>query len=476
MEKEKDTKKRYLPTVLVVDDEESVIDAFDVMLSDDYHVLSAVTGEEALETIKRRHVDLVILDIRLPGIDGMEVLKQIKDLDPQIEIIMVTAIKTVKTAVEAIKLGAYDYILKPFDVDEVKYIIQKIMDKKHLEREVIYLRSEIQKPAGEEILIGQSLKMRKIYDLIDDMAKTDATVIIYGESGTGKELVARSIHFNSPRADKPFVTVDCATIPETLLESELFGHEKGAFSGANQQKLGRFELADGGTVFVDEIGDFKPELQTRLLRVIQEKEIQRVGGRRPIKIDVKIIAATNKDLKQAVAEGKFREDLFYRLNVVPINLPPLRERKEDIPLLIHYFLKRYNEKFNKNITGFTDRALKYMTNYHWPGNIRELQNVIERLVALEKGELITHKSLPFDILVSVQEKIDGSLPETISFKEARREFEKEFLLGVLEKLKWNQSKAAEMLGIHRNTLIIKLKNLGVVTPKQKRRKQRRRNL
>ncbi|MCK4248464.1 MAG: sigma-54-dependent Fis family transcriptional regulator, partial [Candidatus Omnitrophica bacterium] len=291
------------------------------------------------------------------------------------------------------------------------------------------------------------------------------------ESGTGKELVARAIHYNGPRADNPFVTVDCATIPGTLIESELFGHEKGAFTGATQQKLGRFEIGNSGTIFLDEIGNLSPEVQSKLLRVIQEREFQRVGGRRPIKIDVKIIAATNIDLKEAIKQGSFREDLFYRINVVPINLPTLRERKEDIPLLIHYFLNQYNKKFNRTISGFTDQALKYLISYRWPGNIRELQNVIERLVALEKEDLITHRSLPFDILVAVEERIDGSLPEIISYKAAKREFEREFLLGVLEKLKWNQSKAADLLGIHRNTLIIKFKNLGIMTPKQKRRKR-----
>ena len=463
--------KAKLHTILVVDDDKSVIDSFDVMLSDNYNIVSANTGEDALDLIQEQSVDLILLDIRLPGIDGMEVLKQIKELDPQIEIIMITAVKTVKNAVQAIKLGACDYIVKPFDIHEVKHVISKTLRKRQLEREVGYLRTEARKPAGRDLLIGQSFKMRKIYDLIDNMAKTEATVVIYGESGTGKELVARAIHYNGPRADKPFVTVDCATIPGTLIESELFGHEKGAFTGATGQKLGRFEIGNSGTIFLDEIGNLGPDVQAKLLRVIQEREIQRVGGRRPIKIDVKIIAATNIDLKEAIKLGNFREDLFYRINVVPINLPTLRERKEDIPLLIHYFLNQYNKKFNRTISGFTDQALKYLVSYRWPGNIRELQNIIERLVALEKEDLITHRSLPFDILVAVEERIDGSLPEIISYKAAKREFEREFLLGVLEKLKWNQSKAADLLGIHRNTLIIKFKNLGIMTPKQKRRKR-----
>ena len=455
------TELKILPNILVVDDEINVIESFKRLLEDDYKVLTATNGEEALEKIEKENLDIVLLDIRMPEMDGIEVLRRIREMSENVDVIVVTAVNTMRTAIEAMKLGAYDYITKPFEVDEVIISINKALEKRCLAREVSYLRSEVAKPVKFDNIIGTSEKMRQVYEIVSEMTKNDPTVLIHGESGTGKELFARAIHFNGLRKDKPFIAVDCASIPENLLESELFGHEKGAFTDATSQKLGRFELANQGTLFLDEIGNLKPDMQGKILRVLQEREIQRVGGVKTIKIDVRIISATNVDLKKAIKEEKFREDLYYRLNVVPIELPSLRERKEDIPLLARYFLEIFSREFGKKIKDITPEAMEFLMNYRWPGNVRELRNVIERLVALAKEEVISHKGLPLDILLTVKTEENNIGEEGMLLKGAREQFEKQFILGVLEKVNWNQTEAAEILGIHRNTLMLKMQNLGI---------------
>jgi len=452
---------KILPNILVVDDEVNVIESFKQLLEGDYKVLTATNGEEALEKVEKENLDVVLLDIKMPGMDGIEVLRRIGEVKENVDVIMVTAVNTMKMAIEAMKLGAYDYITKPFDVDEVIVSINKALEKRRLTRELSYLRSEVVKPVKFDNIIGASEKMRQVYEIVSEMTKNDATVLISGESGTGKELIARAIHFNGLRKDRPFIAVDCAAIPENLLESELFGHEKGAFTDATSQKLGRFELANHGTLFLDEIGNLRPDMQGKILRVLQEREIQRVGGVKTIKIDVRIISATNIDLKKAIKEGRFREDLYYRLNVVPIEIPPLRERKEDISLLVRYFLGIFNREFGKKINNISPQAMEAFVNYRWPGNVRELRNIIERLVVLTREEVISHERLPLDILLTVETGEVEVGKEGILLKEAREQFEKQFILAVLEKVNWNQTEAAKILGIHRNTLIMKTQNLGI---------------
>jgi DNA-binding NtrC family response regulator len=372
----------------------------------------------------------------------------------------VTAVKTVRTAVAAMKLGAFDYVTKPFDEDELLALIRRALERRSLQREVAFLRSELERRHDFDELVGQHPEMLKLYRLIGQAARTTATVLITGESGTGKELVARAIHRQGPRRERPFVAVNPAAFADTLVESELFGHEKGAFTGAHQRKLGRFELAQGGTLFLDEISSIKPELQAKLLRVLQEREIERVGGTRPIPIDVRFIAATNVDLRQAVAEGKFREDLYYRLSVMPVTVPPLRRRREDIPLLVAHFVRRFSQALNRRIDGFTPEALDVLAQYAWPGNVRELQNIVERLVAVAEGPTIGVNDLPLDLLVPEPR---AGLGETtlLPLKRATEEFQRQIVLRVLDRVRWNRSEAARVLGIHRNSLALMLARWGL---------------
>ncbi|MBI2370867.1 MAG: sigma-54-dependent Fis family transcriptional regulator [Deltaproteobacteria bacterium] len=446
------------PVVLVVDDELAIQESLRTILEEEYEVIPCATGADALKAVQDYPVEIVLLDIKLPGMDGLEVLQRIKGIDEGIEVIVVTAVQTTRMAINALKGGAFDYITKPFDVDEIKAVVRRGLEKQRLAKELIYLRSELERP---EDMVGRNPQMLQIYDLITSVAPTEATVLITGESGTGKELVARALHRRSPRHDAPFVTVNCASVPETLAESELFGHERGAFTGALFKHLGKFELAHGGTLFLDEIGSMRLDLQAKLLRAIQQREIERVGGRKTIKVDVRLIAATNLDLRRAIAQKGFREDLYYRLNVVPIHLPPLRERRDDIPLLVTHFLEKYNRRFRKELRGISKGALSFLVNYRWPGNIRELENLIERLVALSRGDNITLHDLPLNIFASDEDFVQGHLGGEMTLKRARQEFERQYILRILEQAGWNQSEAARVLGVHRNTLVLKLQTLGL---------------
>jgi two-component system, NtrC family, response regulator AtoC len=451
------------PVVLVVDDDPGLRESFRLILEDEYEVLDAASGPQALDCLRRAAVDLVLLDVRLPEMDGIQVLEQMKAFDEQLEVILVTAVKTVRTAVAAMKLGALDYLTKPFDEDELLGVVRRALERKSLRREVAFLRSELERRHDFDDLVGQHPEMQKLYRLIGQVARSTATVLIVGESGTGKELVARAVHRQGPRRDRPFVAINPAAVPETLLESELFGHEKGAFTGAHQRKTGKFEMAEGGTLFLDEIGTLKPELQVKLLRVLQEREIERVGGGRPIRTDVRIMAASNSDLRRAVASGAFREDLYFRLNVVRVVVPPLREHREDIPLLVEHFVRRYNHQFNKRIEGMAPEALAVLHRYAWPGNVRELQNIVERSVALVEGAVIGPHDLPVDLfLPDLRDAVRQA--EMLPLREATEEFERQIVSRVLERVRWNQSEAARILGLHRNVLKTKLARWGLLGP------------
>ena len=451
---------RVRPVVLVVDDDAGLRESFRLILDDHCDVLDVSDGAGALETLRSCQVDLVLLDIRLPDIDGIELLERIKALDEQVEVILVTAVQTVRTAVAAMKLGAFDYVTKPFEEEEILALVRRALEKRTLDREVVYLRSELARQHDFEELVGRHPAMQGLYQLIAGVARTPVTVLIMGESGTGKELVARAIHRQGSGRERPFVPVNLAAVSEGLLESELFGHEKGAFTGAVQKRLGKFELAHEGTLFLDEVAALRVDLQAKLLRALQEREIERVGGTQRIKIEVRVIAATNADLKKAVHEGTFREDLYYRLNVVQIQVPPLRERREDIPLLVEHFIRKYNHRFHKQVAGVSPQALAVFHGHAWPGNVRELENVVERSVALAAAPLIDLKDLPLDLMLPDSAR-PGARPDTVPLKESREQFERQVILRVMERVHWNHSEAARILGLHRNGLKLKLAALGI---------------
>jgi DNA-binding NtrC family response regulator len=457
---ERDPGATLRPVVLVVDDDPGLRESFRLILEDDYELLEAPDGPTALEVLRTTHVDLVLLDIRLPGADGIEVLERIKALDDSVEVILVTAVQTVRAAVAAMKLGALDYVTKPFEEEEILPLIRRAVDKRALDREVVYLRAELARERDFEELVGQHPRMQALYQLIAGVARNPVTVLITGESGTGKELVARAIHRQGPDRDGPFVPVNVAAMSETLLESELFGHERGAFTGALQRKLGKLELAQGGTLFLDEIATLRVDLQAKLLRALQEREIERVGGTRRIKVRVRVISATNTDVRAAVQQGVLREDLYYRLNVVQIAVPPLRERREDIPLLVDHFVRKYNRLFHKRIAGVSPGALDALRSYGWPGNVRELQNIVERSVALVEGPTIELRDLPLDLMLPDRRTLAGR-EDILPLREAREQFERQVVLRVLERVQGNQSQAARLLGLHRNSLMAKLAAWGI---------------
>ncbi len=447
-----------MPKILVIDDEMIVCESCKRILEEEgYEVETALSGKEAFDKMKTSPFDIVITDLKMPGIGGMEVLKTFRKEYPDSIIIMITGFSTVETAVEAMKLGAFDYIPKPFTPDEVSIVVKKAIEKKSLMLENIYLRQELQEKYGFHNIVGKSKRMQEIYRIIAKVAMTDSTVLIYGQSGTGKELIARAIHFNSPRRDKQFVPVDCAALSENLLESELFGHVRGSFTGAVTTKPGLFEVADGGTVFLDEVGNISLSIQAKLLRVLQEREFTPVGGTKAKKVDIRLIAATNKDLEKMIKEEVFREDLYYRLNIVPIYLPTLKERQEDIPLLAVHFLKKYAEEMGKTIRGFTPEAMEKMMKYPWPGNVRELENMVERTVVMIDDEMVRMEHL---ILPGQQEKeiLENQIPMTSEeLKEIKKqmrekvveEIERAFVLNALERYQWNVTRAAEEVGMLR---------------------------
>jgi len=464
-----DSQSSALPrgTVLVVDDEESVRASLRAILEETCHVLEAEDGRQALEMLGAHTVDLVMLDQRMPGEPGIDVLQQIKALDSTIVVVLATAVHDVKTAVEAIKRGAYDYITKPFDVDAIVLLVHRALEKRALERQVLCLRSELALPSVDESesfrgLIGRHPEMLQIYQVIRQVAGTPTTVLITGESGTGKELVARAIHHHSPRSAQPFVAFNVAAFPDTLIDSELFGYEKGAFTGAQARKLGKFELAQGGTVFLDEIGSLRLDLQAKLLRVLQERQVERLGGVRPTSVDVRVLAATNMDLRQAVKAGTFREDLYYRLDVVRIHLPPLRERREDILLLVDHFVRKIARECNREIQGVSPGARDLLLRYDWPGNIRELENVIHRAVVLAQGPVLQLQDFPLEVAMP---QAGARLTEDgLPLKDACEQFERQYVLRVLDRNQWNVSAAARFLGVHRNTIVGKLSAWGLHRP------------
>jgi DNA-binding NtrC family response regulator len=450
------------PTILIVDDEPGARQSLEVILEDDFHALTAESGHEALEIVQKEYVDLVLLDIHMPEMDGLEVLRKIKERDEEIDVIMVSALNLARKAVDAIKLGAYDYITKPYETEDILSTVARVIHKRNLHKELNFLRKEVEASRGFDKIISENKTMLEIFELVKKVALTSTNVLITGESGTGKELIARSIHRRGNRESAPFVATNCAAIPSELMESEMFGHEKGAFTGAHTRTIGRFEYANGGTLFLDEISMLRSDLQAKLLRVLQEREIERIGSNKPIKVDIRVISATNTNLENAVAQEQFRRDLYFRLNVVPISIPPLRERKEDIPLLAKHFLNKFNIAFNKKIPGFSEKALVALTRYHWPGNIRELENLIERIVVLSPADdKIDLKDIPIEILMDSDQYIQNVEVKKGGLIRIREAVEKRIILNVLETTRWNQTEAAKILKINRNTLLQKAKQLGI---------------
>ncbi len=443
--------------IFVVDDEESLREYLSILLAKEGYVVRTFPGgEEALQALHEQTPALVLLDLKMPGMDGLEVLERIKQYDRDIQVIIMTAFGTIKSAVQAMQKGAFHYITKPFEVSELRIQIEKALEFRRLKNENIQLRRQLRTPF--ENLIGKSPNFLKVLDLVQKVAPTDATVLIQGESGTGKELVARALHDNSPRSSYPFVAINCGALPEDLLESELFGYVKGAFTGAVSDKEGLFRAAHRGTIFLDEIGEISPKLQVKLLRVLQEREIIPLGSTKPVKVDVRIIASTNRDLEKMVREGKFREDLFYRLNVITITLPPLRERKEDIPLLVHHFIQKYSKKNGIPPKRVPKEIMDLFLAYPWPGNVRELENAIERALILSPGDEITWDALPPALLGARKQKEEIPIPPPVLTLE---ELERRYILRVLEETQWDKVKTAEILGINLSTVYRKLARYGI---------------
>lgn len=455
----------YKGSIHIIDDEPVIQDVLAQLLtSEGYEVEVSSSGEEALEKQATQSFDLILLDLLMPGLDGIEVLKAIKKIDPQAIIIIITAYASVESAIAAMKLGAFDYIQKPFKHDELILIIRRAFEHKRLQEENIRLRDELDRKFGFANIIGRSKVMQNVFEMIKVTAPTRSTILIQGESGTGKELVARAIHQHSDRASYPFIVVNSGSLPPDLLESHLFGHVKGAFTGAISHKPGLFEAADKGTIFFDEISTISLETQAKLLRVMQDKEFMRLGGTKTIKVDVRIIAATNTDLEELIAQKIFRKDLFYRLNVIKIELPPLRKRKEDIPLLVRHFVEKYSHENNKEIEGVSEDVLEILENYDWPGNVRELENVIERAVVLTKSKIITRNALPsylFGYPRTALAEETVSLSEDLDFRRQTQEFQKRLILMALRQAKGIQKKAAEALGLKPSTLNEMIKRLGI---------------
>ena len=450
--------------ILIIDDEESFRHMLSVILiKEGYEVETASNGEEGLQKSLASPFDQILCDIRMPRMDGLEFLRQIKKTAVDATIIIMSAYGTLDIAIEAMKLGAYDYISKPFKPDEIILTLRKAQEREQLRRENQLLRKEVAKEYSFENIVSKNEEMQKIFDVIKKIAPYKSTVLITGESGTGKELIARALHYNSERSQNPFLPINCGAIPENLLESELFGHAKGAFTDAIRTKKGLFEEADGGTLFLDEIGELPGQLQVKLLRVLQEGEVRRIGESKSIQVDVRIVSATVKDLVKEVNESRFREDLFYRLNVLPIHIPPLRERKEDIPLLIHHFIKKYNEVMNKNVAGVDQKALEALMNYKWYGNVRELENTIERAIVLTDKDHIEVENLPVEVQDFKGElQFEVFSDEECSIKKASKTLEINLIKKALRKTKGNHTHAARLLEISHRALLYKIKEYGIV--------------
>jgi nitrogen regulation protein NR(I) len=467
--------------ILIIDDDDSVRDALEEYLKEnDFSVTSASSGQAGLDLLKEEKFDIFLLDLVMPGMGGLEVLKQANEMNINIPAIIITAFGTVQTAVDAMKMGAFDYVTKPFVLDELLIVIDRALNVSRLQKENLQLKKQLKRKYDFEGLIGDSAQMQKVYELIEKVADTDSTIMITGKSGTGKELIAKTIHFNSSRSPKPFVPLNCAAIPRDLLESELFGHEKGAFTGAVLTRAGRFELANEGTLFLDEIGELDPSLQVKLLRVLQEREFERVGGVKTIKVDVRILAATNRDLEKATKEGKFREDLFYRLNVIPVHIPSLKNRGEDIPLLVDHFVHKFSKKRKREPLKFSPEVMECFMRYRWPGNVRELENLVERVTILVSDNTVKLQDLPGkfheamgDIMVKgpqisqISHLTDGQdkdvdIPDSgINLNSLIDTMERTYILSALEKTHGVKNKAAELLGLNRTTLIEKLKKKNI---------------
>ncbi len=455
-----------VPRILVVDDEPSMRNFLDIMLKDEgYDVDLAVDGEEALSLADSKIYDLVITDIMMPGIDGTEVLKGVKEVNSETMVIMITAYASTESAVEAMKEGAYDYILKPFNVDEIKVIIRNALEKGRLERENIFLKRELGKEHSFENIIGISTEMLKVFSMIERVAKTKTNILITGDSGTGKELVARAIHNKSNREGKPFVVINCGGIPENLLESDLFGHVRGAFTGAVSHKEGLFEVANTGTIFLDEVGELTPSIQVKLLRAIQERTFKRVGGTEEVSVDVRMIAATNKDLEKEIIAGRFREDLYYRLNVIEIKLPLLKDRKEDIPILAHHFMEKFSIEQDKKIRKISSYAMDVLKEYSFPGNVRELENIIERSVALESSNIVLPESLSLSMHkvfnVTESENHEGLLNDGFSMENYIIDIEKRLIVQALTRSGGKKKEAARILGVSYWVLLRKIEKYDI---------------
>ena len=454
-----------MTNILVIDDNPSIIKLMaKILKANDYEVSTASGGESGIKKFDKNDYDLVFTDLMMPDIDGMEVLEHVISKSPKTMCIILTAHGTIKSSVDAIKKGAFDYITKPVSPSELLVVVEKAIKFKNLEEENIRLKKELRGKYDYTNFVGTSKAIKKIYDLIEKVADTDGTVLITGASGTGKELIARAIHYNSNRSEKPLVVVSCGAIPEALLESELFGHEKGAFTGAFKKRIGRFEMANGGTIFLDEIGEMSPALQVKLLRVLQEQKFERVGSTKTIHVDLRIVAATNRNLTTAINNEIFREDLYYRLNVIPIKVPSLKQRKSDIPLLMDFFLKKFQKGKKKKITGLLPGAMDAMMAYDWPGNVRELENAVKRLTILCENQVVSFDDLPESIQEksrSVQFSDEVIIEEELNFQEAVKHYERKIILEALEKSNWIKSKAAKLLNINRTTLVAKIKKQNI---------------
>ena len=454
-----------MPRILIVEDDRNTLSGLvEILEAEGYEVKGVDSGQKALRLVERERFDILLTDLKMPEIDGMELYNQTLVMAPEMKTVVMTAYSSVKDAVDAMKRGVYEYLTKPLNLDELFVILKKAVEEQGLRRENEELKDQLHGSYRFESIIGKSAAMQQVFKTIMKVAKSQATILIRGESGTGKELVARAIHYNSPRGNGPMVEISCAAFPETLLESELFGYEKGAFTGADSRKKGRFEIAHGGTIFLDEIGDVSASVQTKLLRVLQEKEINRLGSNDAIKVDVRVITATNRDLELALNNGLFREDLYYRLNVIPVLLPPLRERHEDIPLLIDHFIKRYSKMNNKAVLGIAPEALEFCISYHWPGNVRELENAIENAVVLGEGEEVLPEHLPVTVTMrkaasdmeAQANANDFFLASGASYREKMEAAEKLVLEEAIQRADGNKSEAAKQLGISLRTMRYKI--------------------